>query len=96
MRDLLYFIIGILLGLICLFFDGSAVMAQKREQVMMTRATANMPRRKPDRRARAPRRKHNSSCRIGCYWVAFVAASRNNCSRPSVASAGGAVTPWRG
>jgi hypothetical protein len=27
MRDLLYFIIGILLGLICLFFDGSTVMA---------------------------------------------------------------------
>ena len=28
MRDLLYFVIGILLGLICIFFDGSAVMAQ--------------------------------------------------------------------
>jgi hypothetical protein len=28
MRGLLYFIIGILLGLICLFFDGSTVMAQ--------------------------------------------------------------------
>jgi hypothetical protein len=28
MRDLLYFVIGILLGLICVFFDGSAVMAQ--------------------------------------------------------------------
>jgi endonuclease YncB( thermonuclease family) len=28
MRALLYFIIGILLGLICIFFDGSAVMAR--------------------------------------------------------------------
>jgi len=28
MRDLLYFVIGILLGLICIFFDGSTVMAQ--------------------------------------------------------------------
>ena len=28
MRDLLYFVIGILLGLICIFFDGSAVMAK--------------------------------------------------------------------
>ena len=28
MRDLLYFVIGILLGLICIFFDGSVVMAQ--------------------------------------------------------------------
>lgn len=28
MRDLLYFVIGILLGLICIFFDGSAVMAR--------------------------------------------------------------------
>jgi hypothetical protein len=28
MRDLLYFVIGILLGLICILFDGSAVMAQ--------------------------------------------------------------------
>jgi hypothetical protein len=28
MRDLLYLVIGILLGLICIFFDGSAVMAE--------------------------------------------------------------------
>jgi hypothetical protein len=35
MRDLLYFIIGILLGLICLFFDGSTVMAQNRGQAVM-------------------------------------------------------------
>jgi hypothetical protein len=28
MRDLLYFVIGILLALICIFFDGSTVMAQ--------------------------------------------------------------------
>jgi hypothetical protein len=28
MRDLLYFVTGILLGLIRIFFDGSAVMAQ--------------------------------------------------------------------
>jgi hypothetical protein len=28
MRDLLYFVIGILLGLICILFDGSAVMTQ--------------------------------------------------------------------
>jgi hypothetical protein len=28
MSDLLYFVIGILLGLICILFDGSAVMAQ--------------------------------------------------------------------
>jgi hypothetical protein len=28
MRDLLYFVIGTLLGLICIFFDGSTVMAQ--------------------------------------------------------------------
>jgi len=28
MRDLLYFVIGILLGLICILFDGSAVMSQ--------------------------------------------------------------------
>jgi hypothetical protein len=27
MRDLLYFVIGILLGLICIFFDGSTVVA---------------------------------------------------------------------
>jgi hypothetical protein len=26
MRDLLYFVIGILLGLICVFFDGSALL----------------------------------------------------------------------
>ena len=28
MRDLLYFVIGILLGLIFIFFDGAAVMVQ--------------------------------------------------------------------
>jgi hypothetical protein len=28
MRDLLYFVIGILLALICIFFDGSTVMAR--------------------------------------------------------------------
>ena len=28
MRDLLYFVIGILLALICIFFDGSTVMAE--------------------------------------------------------------------
>jgi hypothetical protein len=28
MRDLLYFVIGILLALICIFFDGSTVLAQ--------------------------------------------------------------------
>ena len=32
MRDLLYFVIGILLGLICIFFDGSAVMAEHQHR----------------------------------------------------------------
>ncbi len=33
MRDLLYFVIGILLALICIFFDGSTVMAQSNDVV---------------------------------------------------------------
>ena len=37
MRDLGYIIIGILLGLICFFFDGSVIMGQNRGQVMMTK-----------------------------------------------------------
>ena len=43
MRDLLYFVIGVLLALICIFFDGSTVMAQSDYYGRTTQRTTCLP-----------------------------------------------------